>query len=258
MADIQDILPLKSGGILSITGAGGKTSLMFHLAAILGGIGKKVLTTTTTKIFPPFPEQSKTMIISDSIEEFLDRAAVYLKKDNHITAAASRIRRVNKLKGFSPELIHDIHKEKLFDWILVEADGAAQRSLKASSDHEPVIPVKSDILLGVAGLDVIGKSLNESNVFRSELFSQRIGLPLGEIISEPHLAALIAHPMGMLKGAPPEAECFVFLNKADNKKMLESGRKIVDQLHQMESCRPGCVIIGEAKERMTVHECLYF
>ena len=76
MTDIWDILPLKTGGILSVTGAGGKTSLMFHLAASLAGAGKRVLTTTTTKIFQPSPVQSKTLIISDSVEELLDEAAI--------------------------------------------------------------------------------------------------------------------------------------------------------------------------------------
>ncbi len=50
-----DILKLKSQGVISIIGAGGKTSLMFSLAKELSKSGKKVLTTTTTKIFMPTP-----------------------------------------------------------------------------------------------------------------------------------------------------------------------------------------------------------
>ena len=258
MTDIQDILPLKTGGILSVTGAGGKTSLMFHLAASLAGAGKRVLTTTTTKIFHPSPVQSKTLIISDSVEELLDEAAIAIQKDNHITAAASLIREGNKLKGFPAELIHRLQRANLFDWILVEADGAAQRSLKAPADHEPVIPGNTSIWIGVAGLDVIGKALVESNVFRSELVSMRIGLAIGELISEPHLADFLVHPQGLLKGVPPKALRCVFLNKADNKKALDSGRKIVDQVRQMESKQLDYMIIGEAKNDLTIHDWFYF
>ncbi len=232
--------------------------MLFYLAAGLAGAGNKVLTTTTTKISQPSPIQSKTVIISESVDDLLDKASILIQKNNHITAAAARIREENKLKGFPAELIHHLQEANLFDWILVEADGAAQCSLKAPADHEPVIPINTDIWIGVVGLDVIGKPLVESVVFRSELVSQRIGLHLGGLIREPHLATLVLHPLGLLKGVPPKALHCIFLNKADNKKALDSGRKIADQVRQMESGQLNHMIIGEAKNKLTVHDWFSF
>jgi len=43
-------LLLENGGVITIVGAGGKTSMMFQLAKVLSSAGDTVLTTTTTKI----------------------------------------------------------------------------------------------------------------------------------------------------------------------------------------------------------------
>ncbi|MCK7504559.1 MAG: hypothetical protein MZV70_11045 [Desulfobacterales bacterium] len=48
-----DALLLHGGGVVSLVGAGGKTSLMYRLARELAGTGQAVLTTTTTRIYPP-------------------------------------------------------------------------------------------------------------------------------------------------------------------------------------------------------------
>ncbi|MCD4678214.1 MAG: hypothetical protein K8S18_19810, partial [Desulfobacula sp.] len=57
-----DNLQLNRRGVISLIGAGGKTSLMFCLAKELENSGKTVLTTTTTKIFMPTPDQSPVTV----------------------------------------------------------------------------------------------------------------------------------------------------------------------------------------------------
>jgi hypothetical protein len=57
-------LALGKNGVISLVGAGGKTSLMFRLAHELSASGDTVLTTTTTKIYPP-AGQSKCLIVPD-------------------------------------------------------------------------------------------------------------------------------------------------------------------------------------------------
>ena len=56
---------IKKGDIITITGAGGKTSLMFSLARELASLGR-VLVTTTTKIYVPHPDNFEELITSDS------------------------------------------------------------------------------------------------------------------------------------------------------------------------------------------------
>ncbi|MBN1849468.1 MAG: putative selenium-dependent hydroxylase accessory protein YqeC [Deltaproteobacteria bacterium] len=254
MTSIQEILPLETSGIISLTGAGGKTSLMFSLAHILAGTGKRVLTTTTTKIFPPFPSQSKTVLIFDSIDKLLIEAGALVQEQKHMTAVAATIHERDKLKGFSSGQIHNIHNAGIFDWIIVEADGAAKKPLKAPADHEPVIPENTTIWIGVVGLDVVGKPLTETHTFRSDLISHRIGLPLGETILEHHVVSLLMNPYGYLKGVPPRAYRCIFLNKADTSKAVESGRKIVDYIRHTGPGKLNAVIIGQAKEGLMIHD----
>ena len=58
MASLREGLKLEKGGVVSLVGAGGKTSLMFRLARELSIAGDAVLTTTTTKIFEPSGDQT--------------------------------------------------------------------------------------------------------------------------------------------------------------------------------------------------------
>ena len=55
---IAEALGLPERGLLSLVGAGGKTTVMFRLAAELNARGLRVACATTTKIFPPTPGQA--------------------------------------------------------------------------------------------------------------------------------------------------------------------------------------------------------
>ena len=74
MVSLRQGLALGRKGVISLVGAGGKTSLMFRLAHELAASGETVLTTTTTKILRPTAEQSKHIVISDSPVDILKKA----------------------------------------------------------------------------------------------------------------------------------------------------------------------------------------
>jgi probable selenium-dependent hydroxylase accessory protein YqeC len=255
MTPIESILQLGSRGVLSLTGGGGKTSLMFHLARLLAEAGMKVLTTTTTKIFTPAASQTEIVLIDTDPKKILLRAAPLLERAGHVTAAAERIDAADKLKGFTPEAIRFFEDSGLFDWILVEADGSARRPLKAPAEHEPVIPFNTSVLIAVAGLEVLGRPLTEELVFRSELAGERMGLEDREEITPFALARLCAHPLGLFKGAPPHAVRFIFLNKADDPERCEGGRQIATLLRQSPRPVAEALIVGQALESIRVHDC---
>ncbi len=227
---LRHILMLEGGGVVSIVGAGGKTSLMFRIARELIEAGESVLTTTTTKIEMPTKEQSPHVIQSDSIEEILGKAKVLLKKSPHISAVSKYNSFKMKLIGFKPEFIDEIWKTGLFKWILVEADGAARRPMKAPSSHEPVITKSTRWLIAVVGVDSVGKHLDERWIFRPEIYADITGLSLGEYVNASSIAAAVMHERGIMKGCPPEAMRFAFINKADIQLGLEAGREIVGYL----------------------------
>ena len=132
---------LGKGGVISLVGAGGKTSLMFRLANELALAGQSVLTTTTTKIYVPLTQQSANLILCKSVSRMLEMAQAALEEQQHITAAAEKLPDQGKLRGFTPADVQDIWNSNQFRWIIVEADGAAGRPLKAPGEHEPVVGV---------------------------------------------------------------------------------------------------------------------
>ncbi len=255
MVSLREALSLKKCGVVSFAGAGGKTSLMFSIARELSNAGESVLTTTTTKILMPSKDQSPRVILSDSLDEVLDKARDLIKKNLHISAASQRTDSpLGKIAGFEPEVIDEIWKAGVFRWILVEADGAARRPLKAPAFHEPVIPYCSELLIGIIGLKCIGKPLDERWVFRHKLYADITGLKPEDPVTEESVAAALIDKKGIMKDCPSHTKKVVFLNMADNQKLVESGRRIAGIL-----CKTGIeelkrVVIGRALHETPVVE----
>jgi probable selenium-dependent hydroxylase accessory protein YqeC len=227
---LADALLLAGGGMVSLVGAGGKTSLMYRLAHELAGSGRTVLTTTSTRIHPPTPNQCALCILAPTADGILKQAARPLRQYRHIAAAAGRDPESGKLSGLAPEEIDRLEASRAFDWIIVEADGAAGRPLKAPAAHEPVIPSGSGWVVGMVGLQAVGNPLTEQWVFRPEVFSRITGLAPGAAITEEAVAAALAHRSGVLKGASADSRCMAFLNRADSSGRRAAGRRIADLL----------------------------
>ncbi len=189
--------------VIAVVGAGGKTTLSNHIGKSLTDMGRRVLFTTTTKIFMP----------SDG--------PVYLGPAENIRVlstfmtAAKGVLGDGKLEGYSPEDISAITTLGLFDDIIIEADGAARKPIKAPNETEPVYPTSVNLIVGVIGLDCLGQPANDGHVHRAALFSHVTGADLDEPITAQHILALITHPQGLFRHAPDTAQRVVFLNKYD-------------------------------------------
>lgn len=233
MATLCQAIGLKGGGIVSIVGAGGKTSLMFGLAHEISGLGQSVLTTTTTKIMLPNKAQSRHLILTGSIDDLVDNAKKLLKKSVHLSAASARqAGNRDKLVGFPAAFIDGVKQTGLFQWIIVEADGAAHRSLKAPADHEPVISGLSNWVVGVVGLRVIGKPLHPDWVFRHKRYASITGLAQGMPITPASVIKAAIHPAGIFKNCPPQAQKILFLNAAENPDRLKTGKILVEKMRE--------------------------
>ncbi|MDI6784157.1 MAG: selenium cofactor biosynthesis protein YqeC, partial [bacterium] len=173
---------LSKYAVVSIIGSGGKTTLMYRLAKELSSRKYKVITTTTTKIYPPEPDQSLYSVqFSKVTADKIRFIQGLVKKERHITLTAG-INQEQKLIGFNPTVLNKLVKQLRPDYLLIEADGAKGKSLKGyrmqhsipafagmtsslrkqgQNTNEPVIPKCSDICILVLGWDILGKPLNE-------------------------------------------------------------------------------------------------
>jgi probable selenium-dependent hydroxylase accessory protein YqeC len=254
MTSLKHSLRLERGGVISLVGAGGKTALMFRLANELSRQGAAVLTTTTTKIYMPKRNQSSAVVVAECAKTVLKQAGMLLNHHRHISAGSRRLPFQDKLKGFAPDMIDEIWQSGIFRWIIVESDGAAGRPVKAPAAHEPVIPKCAQWVIGIAGLQAVGKPLIARWAFRPQRVSQITGLAAGSILTEGAIADLFLRAGGVLKDAPAGAIRVAFLNQADSNDRLESGRKIAQIL--LRHSKPGFarVLIGQTLYEPIVKE----
>ena len=253
---LKNILLLEDRGLISLVGAGGKTTLMFSLAKRMKDCGKTVLTTTTTKIFVPAISLSPATVVSEAPKVLLPEIKRLLKLHGHVSAGAGYLKEHDKIRGFASEMIARLWQSGAADWIIVEADGAAGRPLKAPASHEPVIPAVTSHLVAVAGLSAIGLPLDERHVFRTDRYAALTGLSSGETITSSSVAAALLHSEGIMKGAPCEVQRFVFLNKARREDLHETGEEIAALLQ--EGCRGKLkrIFIGSAEEDPAHWKCV--
>jgi len=88
---LTDSLGLQEREVISLVGAGGKTTLMFRLARELLLAGRKVVTTTTTKILEPTPEETPCLIVDQDEDKVKTFVRTHLEQNHHITVASERL-----------------------------------------------------------------------------------------------------------------------------------------------------------------------
>lgn len=243
---IGKALKITEKTLLSIVGAGGKTTLMYTLCSELARAGRCAVATTTTKILPPETGQCDLFIVEKD-EGLLLAALKKSARPGSVICAASEMLPNGKLNGLSPDLVHKIAGIDAVDLLVVEADGAARRPLKAPNATEPVIPGRSKLVLAVVGYDAIGKTLSDEVVFRAAIASELTGLPMGAVITSEAVAKLITHPNGIAKGSPADSEILPFVNKVESKEDFDGARKLAELILRNADSRIWRVLAGSAK-----------
>lgn len=217
-------IDLNKKQVISIVGAGGKTTTMFTLSKELKELGKKVLVTTSTAIMKPTEKECDSFLTMEEVskdEDILSEIA----KPGTVSVVVGEIIRVDKVKGLEEETIDYIANEEIFDYIIVEADGAKRRSIKAPREGEPLIPNSTDIVVGLIGMSVYGKEINEDVVHRVEIFKEILDVNEGDTIDEDVIVSLVKHPEGLFKNSD-DAEKYLFLNQSDTDELKEAGKRI--------------------------------
>ena len=243
---LKEALDIRSGEIVSLIGGGGKTTLMFALARELASGEESVITTTTTRILEPSPADAPLLLLEADEGRLVQALLKNLDKYRHITLASEK-QSSGKLKGVRPELVIRLAELELVSYIIVEADGAAQKSLKAPNPSEPVIPRNTSLVIPIVGIDAIGCPLTKADVFRPEIVAELLGLPQGEVILARAIASLLTHPRGIIKGSPAQARIIPFINKMDLDEGLSKGSDLAAEILAIKHPQIGQVILGQAQ-----------
>ena len=246
---LSKAIEISRGDVVSIVGAGGKTTAMFRLANELASDGWRVVTTTTTMIRQE--ERSEHTILEAEGEKLLQRARAALRKDAHITLVSGFREAEGKLTGVEPSLVDELISLPEVDAVIVEADGAKGRSLKAPAAHEPVISTSTTILVPVVGVDALRRRLDDTVAHRSKIVARLADIQLGQVITPEIVSRVVVHPEGGLKDAPPEARVIPLINKVTVAEM-EPARDIAQLL--LDEPRVQRVILAAVAEEDPVKE----
>ncbi len=246
---LKQALGLSEREVVSLVGAGGKTTLMYLLAKTLRASGCRVITTTTTKIFEPGSDETPFLCLGESFESILEKAERY----GHVTVVSQKLPS-GKLDGIPPQEVDRLWGSSRIDYLIVEADGAARKPLKAPASYEPVIPASTGLVVGLIGADGFDTPLSEETVFRSHIFSRLTGLSQGEKVTYQAVSRVFTHKDGLFKGAPRSARIVPFVNKVDLKDGLRRGKEFASVMLNSEDPRIDRVVLGQAKSDPPVVE----
>ena len=142
---------------MSFVGAGGKTSLLLHLARELASDERPVLVTTTTHLADPREEPGASVervLLLPALEQTGNDAALPELAPGVTLLVSRRAEPPRKLKGIDPS--HVARLASIWPVVLVEADGSKSLPIKAPAGHEPVVPGSTGLTVGVLGLDALG------------------------------------------------------------------------------------------------------
>ncbi len=198
LTSFREAFGIRRGEVIGLVGGGGKTSLMFALARELAAEGGLVVTTTTTRMLEPLPSQTQAVHLEACEEEMMRWLSREASNRRHVTLAREKLAS-GKLTGISPESVAKVAALRQVSCVIVEADGAAHKSLKAPNATEPVIPANTSLVIPVVGIDALGCRLTAEDVFRPEIVSAVLGLPLGEVISAESIATLVTSEEDLAK-----------------------------------------------------------
>ena len=226
MTALLHALGLGRGDVVAVVGAGGKTTLVYRLAAEAREAGLRVIVTSTTHM-GTLPEEITGPVLLEEEGDVGTRLGQVMRETGYATVLGRR-ERPDKIVGLGGPRVDDLVGSA--DLLVIEADGARGRSLKVPAGHEPVIPSSTTAVVVVAALDVLGQPLDEALVHRVELVAAATGRSPGQIVDEDTVASALAHAEGYPVRIAPGTRSAVFLNKAEDAATQAAAERIATRL----------------------------
>jgi molybdenum cofactor cytidylyltransferase len=199
--------------VVSMVGAGGKTTSLFQLArTLIGRPSPLVIVTATSHLATgqlSLADRYICLQATTDLQKIIDQEQGIV-----LFTGETREDRTQPISKQHLSWLRESLRARGIP-LLIEADGSRTHPLKAPAEHEPPIPEFSDTVVVIAGLSALGKPLTAEHVHRAEIYSDLAGVSPGDTITADGLLHVLAHPNGGLKNIPRNARRVVFLNQAD-------------------------------------------
>jgi len=243
---LVEALSVARGDVVSLVGAGGKTTVLYALATELRRRGLSVVATSTTHMqLPEMTTTAPPLVVVGEEDNWLTTVKARIARYGSVIVIQDR-RREDKLRGVEPVMLDPLRS--LADCVVVEADGARGRSFKAPASHEPVIPDETTLTVILVGLDVLDQPLDAEHVHRLEVVTSLSGAAPGMEVNDEIVADAVVK--GYLPKLPKGSRHAVFLNKAVDYR-LRAAERLGEKLLGRGVSE---VVFGEARKP---NECFY-
>jgi probable selenium-dependent hydroxylase accessory protein YqeC len=189
---LLDLLDARSGVVCAV-GAGGKKSLLKHLATSHPG---RVAITAT--VFTTYFQENLGFAVAIDDDTRLPAVVANLDPARSVAYACPGDK-PGRRAGASAATVERIHRECGFAATYVKADGARMRLIKAPADDEPALPACCTTVLPILSALAIGEPLTARVAHRVERVERVAGLRENETILPQHLGRLLASPDGLMK-----------------------------------------------------------
>ena len=189
--NLIDTFKISKKDIITIVGAGGKTSLMYSASSLLRK-DYKVLVTTTTHIY--IPDKSiydEIIMLNDFPNE--NYHSILQNNKNGVYVIGNHIVNNLKIKGLTFDMLDEIIH--YFDIVIIEYP-------------------KTTKTIGVVDISSIGLDINEENIHRVDRFLDIINDYSTNKVNIEHLEKLILNKNGLFKIY--KGEKILFINKVEN------------------------------------------
>lgn len=208
--DVVEALAAREG-TTCLVGAGGKKTTMRTLAARTGAV------VTATVRIPVFDRWVERVVVTDDPARAAERA-----DERPLGVVPERER--DRYRGYDTPVVDRLARAA-DEPIVVKADGARSRLLKAPGDHEPQIPASADTVVPVASVHAVGEPLSDEHVHRVGRVAALTGRNPGEELRAGDLATVLASDRGGLKRVPGGATAVPLLNMADDERLAATARE---------------------------------
>jgi probable selenium-dependent hydroxylase accessory protein YqeC len=222
MHDVVDALDA-ARGTTCLVGAGGKKTTLYALADRLD----RAVLTATVRI-PIFDrEVADVRVVKEPVAELTKVTA----DDAFPLGLVPARDRDDRYRGYDPAVVDDLATAHDGP-VLVKADGARTRLLKAPNEREPQLPATADRVIPVASVGAVGEPLTAETVHRPERVAAVADCEVGEEITPETVARVLADARGGLKSVPPTATAIPLINAVDDDADASVARDVARMVHE--------------------------
>jgi len=204
-------------GVVCLVGAGGKKSTMYALATAYAG---RVALSSTAHMYRYDAERVDQVLVVEDGVPLSDPAA-------RVVAYCGPTDTPQRVGGLTDRQLAEVAGRGEFGLMLIKADGARARWIKAPAEYEPLIPAWADTVIPVVSARVLGRRLDDGIAHRPERVAAVVGAALDAALEPKHLARLLSSAQGALKGVGA-ATVVPLINMVDDSTLLERARSAAE------------------------------